>query len=280
MALPLPRTGALAWKFEERLNASLTNLGRGPRQQFDLCIGCLPFRLQMHDERLFDAASERYSAFTDLQGADPLPIALNEPAGPQQAQTDFGYDFEGAALRASSHGIHFHGVRNEYALDSLLRVLLSWKLLGHHGFLLHAATVVRHGKAYVFTGRSGAGKSTVASLSQEGSVLTDEISLLRRENGGWRAYGTPFWGEFRAAGSNTSASVAGIFRLLQAPENRVTPIRPVTLLRCLLPNVLFFSTEEQANRDLLEILTRAVKEIPGYNLEFRKNATFWEVLPA
>src|SRR2546429_6336621 len=33
--------------------------------------------------------------------------------------------------------------------------------------------------------------------------ISDEISLLRRENGVWRAYGTPFWGEFRAAGSNT-----------------------------------------------------------------------------
>jgi hypothetical protein len=260
------------------LNASLANTGRGPRQQFDLSIGCLPFRLQMADEPLFDAASERYSAFTNLHGAVPLTIALNEPAA-HQVEADFGYDFEGSALRASSNCIHFQGVRNPYALDSLLRVLLSWKLLGHHGFLLHAATVLRLGRAYVFTGRSGAGKSTVASLSQEGTVLTDEISLLRREDGGWRAYGTPFWGEFRAAGSNTSAPVAGIFRLLQAPENRVTPIRPVTLLRSILPNVLFFSSEAQANRSLLEILTRAAKEVPGYNLEFRKNATFWEVLP-
>jgi hypothetical protein len=260
------------------LNASLANTGRGPRQQFDLSIGCLPFRLQMADEHLFDAASERYSAFSNAHGVAPLTIALNEPIA-HQFEADFGYDFEGAALRASSNGIHFHGVRNPYALDSLLRVLLSWKLLGHHGFLLHAATVVRDGRAYVFTGRSGAGKSTVASLSPSGTVLTDEISLLRRENGGWRAYGTPFWGEFRAAGSNTSAPVAGIFRLLQAPENRVTPIRPVTLLRSILPNVLFFSSEAQANRSLLEILTRAVKVIPGYNLEFRKNATFWEVLP-
>jgi hypothetical protein len=107
------------------------------------------------------------------------------------------------------------GVRNEYALDSLLRVLLSWKLLSCEGFLLHAATIVRNGKAFVFTGRSGAGKSTVASLPPAGSVLTDEISLLRRENGTWRAYGTPFWGEFRAAGSNTSASFVGTlnFRL-------------------------------------------------------------------
>jgi hypothetical protein len=265
---------------EEPLNASLAKTGRGPRQQFDLSIGCVPMRLQMADEHLFGAASSRYSAFIDLNGAVvPLTIALNETSPPAQAQADFGYDFEGAALRAFSTGIHFDGVRNQFALDSLLRVLLSWQLLSHHGFLLHAATVIRNGKAYVFTGRSGAGKSTVAALSPEGSVLTDEISLLRREKDGWRAYGTPFWGEFRAAGSNTSAPVAGIFRLLQAPENRVSAVRPMVLLRSIFPNVLFFSSEAQANRNLLGILAQAVKEIPGFNLEFRKNATFWEVLP-
>jgi hypothetical protein len=232
----------------------------------------------MTDAQLFGAAEARYSAFTDVAPL-PISIALNEDASPQNAQADFEYEFEGAALRACSSGIRFDGVGNEYALDSLLRILLSWQLLSNQGFLLHAATVIRDGKAYIFTGRSGAGKSTVASLSPKGSVLTDEISLLRRENGVWHAYGTPFWGEFRAAGSNTSAPVAGIFRLLQAPENRVTPLGPMATLRALLPNVLFFSAESDANRRLLEILSQAVAEISGYNLAFRKDSAFWEVLP-
>jgi hypothetical protein len=119
----------------------------------------------------------------------------------------------------------------------------------------------------------------VATLSPEGSVLTDEISLLRREEGVWRAYGTPFWGEFKAAGSNSSAPVAGIFRLLQAAENRVEALRPMAILRALLPNVLFFSADAQANRQLLEIVSQASTEIAGYTLSFRKNRTFWEVLP-
>jgi len=88
-----------------------------------------------------------------------------------------------------------------------------------------------------------------------------------------------FWGEFRAAGSNASAPVAGIFRLLQATENRVEALRPMAMLRTILPNVLFFSAEAEANRRLLEILNRAAMEIAGYNLSFRKDRAFWEVLP-
>ena len=260
------------------MRASLANSRRATGRQFELSIGSVPLRLQTSDAQLFGSAAARYAAFTGV-AANPTTIALNDDAPPSGGRADFTYEFEGAALSAFASGIRFDGVGNEYALDSLLRILLSWQLLGHHGFLLHAATVIRDGKAYIFTGRSGAGKSTVASLSPTGSVLTDEISLLRRENGVWHAYGTPFWGEFRAAGSNTSAPVAGIFRLLQAPENRVTPLRPVALLRALLPNVLFFCAEPGANRRLLEILSQAVAEIPGYNLAFRKNSAFWEVLP-
>jgi len=260
------------------LNAPEANSGGAPKQQFELSIGCVPFRLQMADVELFRAASSRYAAFAEA-AAQPIHITLNEFSKSESRPAEFGYEFEGAELRASSQETRFDGVRNEYALDSLLRVLLSWKLVGRHGFLLHAATVVRDGKAYVFTGRSGAGKSTVASLSPEGTVLTDEISLLRFENGEWRAYGTPFWGEFRAAGSNTSAPVRGLFRIVQAAENRLTTLRPVVMLRALLPNVLFFSPEFEANRRLLDILGHAVDSIPGYELAFRKNAAFWEVLP-
>jgi hypothetical protein len=261
------------------LNAPDANSEGGRQQQFEFSIGCVPFQFQMSDARLYRAASLRYAAFTEA-APQPIHIALNDHSIAGNQPADFAYDFEGAVLRADSCKIRFDGVRNEYALDSLLRILLSWKLTDCNGFLLHAATVIRNGKAYVFTGRSGAGKSTVASLSPKGSVLTDEISLLRRENGEWRAYGTPFWGEFRAAGSNTSAPVRGIFRLLQAAENRRTSLRPVEMIRILLPNVLFFSSESEANRRLLEIVGQAAEEMPGYELAFRKDPAFWEVLPA
>ncbi|MBZ5701972.1 MAG: hypothetical protein LAN84_09000 [Acidobacteriia bacterium] len=228
---------------------------------------------------LYHSAAARYAAF---QGADGEPFAIRVVDSDELAEgvPDFSYEWQEARLHCRAGEAVFSGVRHEYAFDSLLRMLFSWILLPRSGFLLHAATVVRNGRAFVFTGRSGAGKSTLASLAPEGSVLTDEISLLRCEEGGWRAYGTPFWGEFRAGDVNTSAPVAGIFRLVQAPENRVAPLRQAELLRVLLPNVLFFSAQPAAQRRLLEILGGAAEEIPGHDLEFRKERTVWEVLPA
>jgi hypothetical protein len=268
-------------KVKAFLNASHATLGRKSSQQVELSIGRVPLRLHVSDAQIFSDAQERYRAFGAEQ-AQPFSIYVQDCFSENGKNPAFAYDFKAqhASLRAFSAESEFTGAKNAYALDSLLRILLSWVLLRYAGFLLHAATVVRNGRAYVFSGGSGAGKSTVAALSPAGSVWTDEISLLRREQGEWRAYGTPFWGEFRAAGSNSSAPVAGIFGLSQARENHVEALAPVGLLRNILPNVLFFSGEVAATQRLLEILGQAVKEIPGYNLAFRKDKTFWEALPS
>ena len=250
----------------------------GGSAHVDLLIGSLPLRLSGEDSALFSAAAKRYKGFTGgEEGRLEVSVARGQVS--QGRKSEFSYDFEGARVEADAAGARFSGVRHEYALDSLLRMLLSWALLAENGFLLHAATVVKDGKAYVFVGRSGAGKSTVASLSPRGSVFTDEISLLKREGAEWRAYGTPFGGEFRADGVNTSAPLAGIFRLVQARENRVTRLRPSELLRAMLPSVLFFATEVGDHQRLLQILGMASEEVAGYTLEFRKSKSFWEVLP-
>ena len=260
------------------MSAAHATAGRGPQQAIHFSIGRIPFHLHLRDERLFTSALRRYAGFTS--GPEKAVEIHTDDFFPGEAQrADFSCQFEGAAVHVFSADAYFTGVRNEYALDSLLRMLMSWVLLPRFGFLLHAATVIRAGRAYVCAGRSGAGKSTVASLSPQGSVLTDEISLLRREDGIWHAYGTPFWGEFRAEGKNASAPASGIFRLTQALENELKPLRAAELLRSLLPNTLFFSPDRDANARLLEILGAAASEIPGYHLGFRKHPDFWEVVP-
>jgi hypothetical protein len=254
-------------------------LGSGVQTHVDLLIGSLPLRISSEDSSLLSAASKRYRGFREPQ-EKRYCIRVDREQAESEGQHQFVCDFEGARVVADAGDAHFYGVRHEYALDSLLRMFLSWALLEQEGFLLHAATVLRNGKAYVFVGRSGAGKSTVASLSPRGSVLTDEISLLKHVDGEWRAFGTPFWGEFRAEGANTSAPLAGIFRLVQATDNRVVPLRPSELLRTMLPCVLFFSSQLGDNDRLLQILVAASEQVAGYNLQFQKSRSFWEVVPS
>jgi len=69
---------------------------------------------------------------------------------------------------------------NPYAIDAVLRILHSLILAREGGFLVHAASAVRNGRAFVFAGVSGAGKTTISGLAPSDVVLlTDEISYVR-----------------------------------------------------------------------------------------------------
>jgi hypothetical protein len=69
---------------------------------------------------------------------------------------------------------------NPYAIDGVLRILHSLILAREGGFLVHAASAVRNGRAFLFSGVSGAGKTTISRLAPPDVVLlTDEISYVR-----------------------------------------------------------------------------------------------------
>lgn len=242
-----------------------------------ISIGRVPLSLSIPEEPLLQRAQDRYREFAG-DPAEGLPIILRKREESRLEGGEFSYTLDDASLVFESSRAEFHGVRHEYALDSLLRILLSFVLLPRRGFLLHAASVVRNGRAYIFAGRSGAGKSTVASLSPPESVLTDEISLLRFAEGRWQAHGTPFWGEFRAAGMNRRYPIAGIYLLTQAHEDRVEALSTVEILRVLLPCVLFFTREKRAHETLLQILLGLAKQVPCSRLNFRRGAEFWKVI--
>jgi len=71
---------------------------------------------------------------------------------------------------------------NPYSIDAVLRMLHSLILAREGGFLVHAASAVRNGRAFLFAGVSGAGKTTISRLAPpDVLLLTDEISYVRKD---------------------------------------------------------------------------------------------------
>jgi len=105
-------------------------------------------------------------------------------------------EFEGARVAADASSAHFSGVQHEYALDSLLRMLLSWALLPDVGFYCTRRQFCATAKRTFFLGDQ-VREEHHCRAEPLGSVLTDEISLLKRIDGQWHAFGTPFWENFR-----------------------------------------------------------------------------------
>ena len=135
---------------------------------------------------------------------------------------------------------------NPYSIDSVLRIVHTLMLASEGGFLLHASSAVRNGKAFLFSGVSEAGKTTMARLAPpDVALLTDETSYMRKVDGRYIAYGTPFAGELGEPGKNISAPIAAVYLLEKAPENRIEEIDPAVAVRRMLRNILFFAHDAE-----------------------------------
>ena len=159
----------------------------------------------------------------------------------------------------------------EYPLDELLmiHVLSQGKGVEIHG----CALMDDRGRAYVFPGQSGAGKSTMATLwceqARAGQVtlLSDERVVIRTDGEQIRVYGTPWHGDARSA-SPLSGTLAGIFFLTQAPNNRVTPIAgALALARLFACSFLPFHAAAPLDHTASS-LERIVSRTPCYSLGF------------
>ncbi len=166
-----------------------------------------------------------------------------------------------------------------YAADSVLRIVHTLLLSREHGFLLHASSVVRNGRAYLFTGPSGAGKTTIARLAPaDAVVLTDEISYVRRMGNRYMAYGTPFAGEFSDSGEPVSAPVAAMFGLAWASDPSRERLAEGAAVQMLMRNMLFFAADPALTGHLLDTACEFAAAVPAFRLAFAPDARVWSTI--
>ena len=146
--------------------------------------------------------------------------------------------------------------------------------------LLHSSGVIHQGKGYVFTGLSGAGKSTIARLSRNDMVVNDEICLIRFHGKQAIVEGTPFNGFFKRKVPG-EAAVRAIFLLEQRRTHSVTAVSPSQAVAALLPQIVPpIGLDERITPDTLDSmmnLAQAVQEaVPVYRLQFNRDSGFWK----
>jgi len=168
---------------------------------------------------------------------------------------------------------------NPYSLDSVLRILHSLILAERGGFLLHAASAICDGRACLFSGVSGAGKTTMTRLAPADiTLLTDEISYLRPSADGYAAFGTPFAGELAKAGENCMAPVSALFFLEKGLENRVDELSSAEAVRRLMRNILFFAEDRGLAEKLFATACDFVGRVPIRRLMFYPDARVWDAV--
>jgi hypothetical protein len=146
-------------------------------------------------------------------------------------------------------------------------------LLEHDGFYLHASAIAYEGRGYLFSAPSGTGKSTHTRLWQqvygeEAKVFNDDKPPLRRLDGNWYAYGTPWCGTDHI-NINMQVPVAGICFLKQGTENRIRRLSQAEAISKIVSQTIRKFKKVERLDLMLSHVEKLVREIPVFELENR-----------
>ena len=110
--------------------------------------------------------------------------------------------------------------------------------------LLHSAGVVDAGSAWVFVGRSGAGKTTLAgsSLAAGREILSDDLNAVVPAPGGPRVAPVPFAGDHRGSATEP-VRLAALCRLVQGRRTLLEPMSGAEALSTLLAAAPFVNQD-------------------------------------
>lgn len=115
------------------------------------------------------------------------------------------------------------------------------KMPDYDTVLFHGSVIAVDGMGFLFTAKSGTGKSTHTRLWREyfgnrAVMVNDDKPLLRVTDSGVIAYGTPYNGKHRL-GCNMSVPLKAICILTRSKENTIVPIDKTEAYAMLLQQV-------------------------------------------
>jgi hypothetical protein len=139
------------------------------------------------------------------------------------------------------------------------------------GFLVHACGAVVDGKAFVFAGHSGDGKTTLSRLlAEEGiELLSDERVAIVGNGDGFVVHGTPWAGEGEVV-SSARFPLGGVFILRKASSHRIVhgaigTLAAEVLARSLVP---YYLADDMTR--ILSLMKQVAHDVPFRELEFSR----------
>jgi len=146
-------------------------------------------------------------------------------------------------------------------------------------FCIHASSLIKNNKGYIFFGPSGAGKTTICNSLKNGVVVHDDVTLIKFEKNKFKIYPHPFRKlktkkNFKII--KRPVEVKGIFQIIQSKNNKLLETKKSEVMLPLMRQNMFRSFNHLKKQD--QLINKLFKYAKIYKLEFRKKCDFWKIL--
>lgn len=150
---------------------------------------------------------------------------------------------------------------------------IAYGIMSAHDYRIpvHGSCIVNNGRAYLFLGESGTGKSTHTRLWRENiigsTLLNDDSPIISAEPEGIFIYGSP-WSGKTPCYRQEKYPLGACVRLSQAPYNRITRLSMLKAIAAMHPSCPpEFAYDENLYAGISQTLDRLLSEVGIYHLE-------------
>jgi hypothetical protein len=169
--------------------------------------------------------------------------------------------------------------RTMQEVEYLIRIASAIWIFEKGGLLIHGAALVRKDRGYLFTGHSGAGKTTVCRVSKNALILNDDLITLGLTKSGWEVLATPFSNPTQNEPNPGKAPLKTILHLNQAKEHRIDQVTTVIALADLITHIPVLTVRKENMEPIMNRCHHILKEVKTYNLYFLPDDRFWDLVP-
>lgn len=144
------------------------------------------------------------------------------------SQSDIEFECEKSALEDAKEGIPTRNFSDSYLETLAVYRKIAEQMLEYNIILFHGSAVAVDGVGYLFTAKSGMGKSTHTQLwrkffGERAVMVNDDKPLMQITESGVFIYGTPWDGKHRLS-SNISVPLKAICILGRAENNYIEKV--------------------------------------------------------
>ncbi|MDE6354025.1 MAG: hypothetical protein K2L56_03050 [Prevotella sp.] len=156
-----------------------------------------------------------------------------------------------------------------FGLNDALLLSFAFATAFHGALLIHASCVVKDGRGYPFTAKSGTGKSTHTSLwmkhIENVELLNDDNPVIRFIDGEAFIYGSP-WSGKTPCYRNRKARLGAVTKIERATQNSIERSNPINAFGMMLAACSSMKWDNEIYGGVCDTATRIIETTPIYTL--------------